>query len=126
MRIFLLAFLTATLALEAGLAGDGGFNGRWDIGVPKEPGNRGWWLEVNGAGTPEIKGSFVGFPGGNTDPIPQIAIENGVLHFSADRGQGKNKLHLEYTAKLDGDKLVGEMHDGRTSLDWIGVRAPEI
>ena len=58
-----------------------------------------------GAGTPEIKGSFVGFPGGNTDPIPQIALQDGVLHFSAERGQGQKKIHLEYTAKLVGGKL---------------------
>jgi hypothetical protein len=81
---------------------------------------------VQGAGTPGIKGSFVGFPGGNTDPIPQIEIKSGVLHFSADRGQGQKKQHLAYTAKLEGGKLVGEMHNGATTLEFSGVRAPEI
>ena len=108
------------------LGADSDFNGRWDITVPKEPRARAWWLEVQNGGTPGIKGTFVGFPGGNTDPIPQIAIQNGVLHFSADRGQGQKKVHLEYTAKLAGGRLIGEMHNGATSLDWTGVRAPEL
>ncbi len=122
MRLIL--FLVAAASL--GLAADADFNGRWDISVPKEPRARSWWLEVSGAGTPQIKGNFVGFPGGNTDPIPQIAIEGGVLHFSAERGQGQKKMRLEYTAKLVNGKLTGEMHSGNNSLDFTGVRAPEI
>ncbi len=118
--------LVAGIAASLGIAADSDFNGRWDIRVPKEPRARAWWLEVQGAGTPGIKGSFVGFPGGNTDPIPQIAMKDGVLHFSADRGQGQKKIHLEYTAKLAGGKLAGDMHDGKTTLEWTGVRAPEI
>jgi hypothetical protein len=115
-------FLLASLAATQCLAADSDFNGRWDIRVPKEPRSRAWWLEVQGAGTPNIRGSFVGFTGGNTDPIPQIAIENGVLHFSADRG----KAHLAYTARFVNGKLEGEMHNGNTMLDWTAVRAPEI
>src|ERR1700722_4164957 len=110
MRVILFALFAASM----GLAADTDFNGRWDIRVPKEPRNRSWWLEVNGAGTPGINGSFVGFPGGNTDPIPQIAIQDGVLHFSADRGEGEKKVHLEYTAKFVGGRLVGDMHNGTT------------
>jgi len=122
MRLFVLAGLAATLCL----AGDSDFNGRWDIRVPKEPRARAWWLEVSGAGTPGIKGNFVGFTGGNTDPIPQIAIKDGVLHFSADRGQGQKKVHLAYTAKIVSGKLEGEMNNGTTKLEFSGVRAPEI
>jgi hypothetical protein len=113
MRLILLIAAFASL----GLAADSDFNGRWDINVPKEPRHRAWWLEVSGAGTPEIKGTFVGFPGGNTDPIPKISIDHGVLHFARER---------EYSARLVDGRLVGEMHDGKTSLDWTGVRAPEI
>ena len=122
MRLIVLGVMAASL----GLAADADFNGRWDISVPKEPRNRSWWLEVNGAGTPDIKGSFVGFPGGNTDAIPQIAVRDGVLHFSADRGQGQKKMHLAYTAKFVNGRLIGEMHNGSTMLDWTAVRAPEI
>ena len=42
-----------------------GFNGRWDITVPNESRARAWWLEVTGAGTPNLAGKFVGAPGGN-------------------------------------------------------------
>jgi hypothetical protein len=118
--------LVTLLACSCCLAADSDFNGRWDLRVPKEPRARAWWLEVQGAGTPAIKGSFVGFPGGNTDPIPQISVTNGVLHFSADRGQGQKKTHLEYTVRLNGGKLEGEMHNGNTTLEFTGVRAPEI
>jgi hypothetical protein len=122
MRLILWAGMAASMCMAA----DSDFNGRWDLAVPKEPRARAWWLEVQGAGTAGIKGSFVGFPGGNTDPIPQIEIKNGVLHWSADRGQGQKKVHLEYTAKIAGGKLAGEMHNGTTTLDFVGVRAPEI
>src|SRR5579863_6397252 len=117
MRVIIFALLAASLSLAA----DSDFTGRWDIRVPKEPRARSWWLEVIGAGTPNIKGSFVGFPGGNTDPIPQIAVKQGVLHFSADRGEGQKKIHLEYTAKLASGKLEGEMHNGSTTLEFTGV-----
>jgi hypothetical protein len=122
MRIIFLAGLAASLCCAA----DSDFDGRWDIRVPKEPRARAWWLEVSGAGTPNIKGSFVGFPGGNTDPIPQIAVKDGVLHFSAERGEGQKKVRLEYTARVAGRRLEGDMHNGSATLDWTGVRAPEI
>jgi hypothetical protein len=122
MRLFIVAAIAASLSMAA----DSDFNGRWDITVPKEPRARSWWLEVSGAGTGNIKGSFVGFPGGNTDPIPQMAVKDGVLHFSADRGQGQKTVHLEYTAKIAGGRLEGEMHNGATMLQFTGVRAPEI
>lgn len=122
MRLILWMGVAASFCLAA----DSDFNGRWDLRVPKEPRARAWWLEVQGAGTSGIKGSFVGFPGGNTDPIPKIEIKDGVLHWSADRGQGQKKVHLEYSAKIAGGKLQGEMHNGTTTLDFTGVRAPEI
>lgn len=112
MRLIVLAALAASVALAA----DSDFNGRWDIRVPKEPRARAWWLEVEGAGTPGIKGRFVGFPGGNTDPIPEIRVTDGILHFSADRGQGQKKVHLEYTAKLVGEarrRDAQREHDAR-------------
>jgi hypothetical protein len=119
MKAILLAGLAATLCL----AGEADFNGRWDISVPKEPKARAWWLEVSNAGTPEIKGRFVGFPGGNMDDIPKIAIEGERLHFSADR---PNNVHLDYYARFENGRLEGEMRRGTTSLEWVGVRAPEI
>ena len=59
----------ATLLLLSAPAwtADVDFNGRWDITVQDAPHGRAWWLEVENAGTPQIKGKFVGFPGG--EPI---------------------------------------------------------
>ena len=122
MRLIILAVAAASL----GCAADSDFNGRWDLRVPKEPRARAWWLEVEGAGTPAIKGRFVGFPGGDTDRIPQISVKGGVLHFSADRGEGANKVHLDYTARVSGNRIEGDMHNGKTTLEFSGVRAPEI
>ena len=66
--------LTILFSLLTMFAADKDFNGRWNIEVPKEPRNRVWWLEVTGAGTPSIKGRFVGSPGGDMNDIPQIKV----------------------------------------------------
>jgi hypothetical protein len=107
--------LLLLLATGVGFAADSVFNGRWDIEVPKEPRRRAWWLEVTGAGTPDIKGRFIGFPGGDLNDIQKIWIENGELHFTHDREGQKAPVHLAYTATM-----------GKNSLEWIGHRAPVI
>jgi hypothetical protein len=117
MRLIFLSLLMMAPAW----AGDEQFNGRWDIKVPNESRNRAWWLEVEGAGGGgPLKGRFVGFPGGNTDNIPEMSIHDGELTFSADR----NKQHLVYRARLKGDKLEGTFESGNEKLQWIGSRAP--
>jgi hypothetical protein len=118
--------LLLLLGAGASFASDAGFNGRWDIEVPKEPRHHAWWLEVTGAGTPQIKGRFVGFPGGDMNDIQKIWIENGELHFTFDREGKKAPIHLAYTAKQAGKELHGTFTQGKTSLDWIGHRAPVI
>ena len=119
MRFSLVAVFVTTVCIGA----DRDFNGRWDLRVPKEPRSRAWWLEVEGAGTPGIKGTLVGFPGGNTDVIPKIAVEEGRLHFSVD---SSNKVHIDYYARLVNGRLEGEMRQGGAVLEFTGVRAPEI
>ena len=115
--------LLSILFLASAWAGDQQFNGRWNIRVINEPRNRAWWLEVESAGGGgSLKGRFVGFPGGNTDDIPQISIRDGELTFSADR----NQLHLVYHARLKGDRLEGTYESGNEKLEWIGARAPKI
>ena len=110
-----LLFLAVSLAA---MAADSGFNGRWDLSVSNEPRARVWWLEVTGAGTPNIAGRFVGAPGGGMDPISQIAVNNGELEFSLKGGS--------YRAKLAGGKLEGTYEAEGRKLAWTGVRAPEI
>lgn len=127
-----LAFLAAACAAFAASSGSQ-FNGRWDITVPKDPRARAWWLEVTGAGTPNISGKFVGAPGGQLDVIPQISVENGELKFVfpkryGARGSGE-QLNGIYRARLAGGKLQGTFEiEGRpdSKLEWTGVRAPEI
>lgn len=118
MRTWILLLLLAAAAWPA----DTDFNGRWDITVLDSPRGRAWWLEVRDAGTPGIKGKFVGFPGGDLNDIQHIWIEKGELHFTFD-GQSE---HQEYRAKLAGGKLEGAFESGKTKLRWTGARAPQI
>ena len=122
-----LAFvLMAAASLKAA---EPAFNGRWDISVPNEPRNRCWWLKVEGAGTSSLKGEFVGAPGGQLDPIPEIAIVKGELVFTFRRSYDGAERKLTWRARLDGDKLQGTFTaEGlpATTLHFTGVRAPAI
>jgi Domain of Unknown Function (DUF1080) len=122
MRTLVLLLLLTTAALSAGSPADADFNGRWDITVHNAPRGRAWWLEVAGAGTPGVKGKFIGFPGGDLNDIQHIWIENGELRFTYDG----HSVHQEYRARLAGSKLEGASELGDTKLQWSGARAPEI
>jgi hypothetical protein len=118
------------LAVTTLRAGDAQFNGRWDITVPHESRARAWWLEVSGAGTPALRGRFVGFPGGDMNDIPRIAIQDEELRFSFDYNDHRSgkPMHLDYSARCAADgKLLGvrRSSDGE-GLQWMGVRAPVI
>lgn len=122
--------LLPLLFLIPAFGNDAQWNGRWDITVPHESRSRAWWLEVTGAGSPAIKGKFVGFPGGDLNDIPQLRVENDQLHFGFDYKDphtGKT-VHRDYTARLTPEgKLHGMMWTTeREVLEWFGVRAPEI
>ena len=69
-------------------AADTDFNGRWNLKVINEPRTRVWWLEVEGAGTSGIRGSFVGAPGGDVNSIPRIWIEKGDLLWQFEKHYG--------------------------------------
>jgi hypothetical protein len=116
-------FILVSLLLASGAwPDDPGFNGRWDLTVLNSPRGRAWWLEVEGAGTPELKGKFVGFPGGDLNDIQHIRIEDGELVFTYD----EHNVHQVYRARLDGDRLLGTFESGATKLEWTGARAPQI
>jgi hypothetical protein len=122
--------LLPLVLLIPAFAGDAQFNGRWDIAVPQESRARAWWLEVSEAGTASLRGRFVGFPGGNMNDIPHLAIQEGELRFSFDYKDSRSgqPMHRDYTARLSPDgKLEGVMRssDG-TQLKWSGVRAAVI
>jgi hypothetical protein len=107
------------------------FNGRWDIRVLNEPRSRVWWLGIEGAGTPQIRGTFVGAPGGDVNVIPEIRIENGELVWKfKDKKYGAHSTEGMYRARIDGrGKLVGNLtvtgYDAG-NRQFEGVRAPEI
>ncbi len=112
--------------------GDSDFNGRWNLTTSSDTRARAWWLEVTGAGTRNLKGRFVGAPGGQMDEIPEIRIDRGQLEFVFERNYGPRgaqpaKRRGVYRARLDGQKLVGTFSvDGTPRGQFTGVRAPEI
>lgn len=121
MPRFVIALL---LACGVASAADTDFNGRWDIKIPAEArSGRVWWLQISGAGTPDLKGRFVGFWGGDTNDIGEPHIANGVLSFTND---GHGPMHQHYTARIQGYRLVGEMQSEKDTVNWVGLRAPEI
>ena len=127
MRILII--LVAAAAVCSAAESPKGFNGSWDITVPHEARARAWWLQVTGAGTADIAGSFVGAPGGQLDLIPQIAIQDGELVFAFPDRYGTPRATGTYRAKLAGGKLEGTFEvEGRpdTHLTWTGARAPEL
>ena len=106
------------------------FNGRWDItvnGVSTFP--RGWWLEVSGAGSTNLKGKFVSLPVGLLDEIPKLSISDGELRFALE-GRYRRDRNVEkglYWARLEEGKLKGTFEiegDPSSYLEWQGVRAP--
>lgn len=92
------------------------FQGRWNLKVENEPRNRAWWLEVSE--TPR----FVGAPGGDMDSITDLAIRDGELTFSFVRS-GQT---LRYSARIQGDKLVGSRTGDGSPYQFQGKRAPVI
>lgn len=127
MRSQVILMLGLGAALLA--AGDEAFNGRWNI--QPEGQSRAWWLEITGAGTPELKGKFVGAPGGQMDDIPELSLRGGRLRFSFERtwriGNQRKVARGQWTARLAGDKLAGEFRlPGQKPVRWTGMRAPVI
>ncbi len=119
---FLLLFLP-----NSAFASDQEFNGRWDITVFDEAKRRAWWLEVEGAGTPQISGKFVGAPGGQLDPIPQIGIDGkGELKF-VFKHKYKNADGV-FRATVSKGKLDGsfQIEGDPNKVHWVGVRAPKL
>ena len=123
------------LAACCGFAGDEQFNGRWDIKTFGEPRGRAWWLEIEGAGTPNAKGKFVSAYAGDMNTIDEISIRDGVLEFGffpkerPKPGAPATTRHLVYTARLVDGKLEGTFEvegQQRPPIKWVGVRAPVI
>jgi len=119
-RPFLLAALCASFLNAA----DADFNGRWDLQLLNDNPDKAWWLEVTGAGTPDIKGKFIGFPGGDLNDIADLKIDNHELRFSFENKDGRRDYRATY---LSGNgHLQGEMTGPGGPIPFAGFRAPEI
>ncbi|HUQ92055.1 MAG TPA: DUF1080 domain-containing protein [Bryobacteraceae bacterium] len=101
------------------------FNGAWDITVNGEPRRRAWWLGLEGADTPNPRGTFISAYGGDLNVIEEISIRGNDLTFGF---KPRNGGHLVYKAKLAGNRLEGTFEvDGKPrGITWTGVRAPVI
>lgn len=108
------------------------FNGRWDItpNSPSQP-THGWWLEISGAGTSNLKGKFVGWPISLIDEIPKLSISEGELRFGLqDKFQRDRPAETGlYWARFEDGKLKGTFEiegDPSSYVEWTGVRAPTL
>ena len=126
MRIALLA--VCAIGCWSATIDDQQFNGRWDISVNGLSSPRGWWLEVSGAGTNNLKAKFTGAPVGLVEEIPKLSISDGELRFGIDSRFRQNRPEKAlYWARLEDGKLKGTFEiegDPSTYLEWTGVRAP--
>ncbi len=133
IRAYIL-FFAALAPVAAMAAGPADFNGRWNLTLTGDDRGRAWWLKVTGAGTPAMKGEFVGAPGGQLDPIPSMEVKDGELIWVFERVYRRNAEDREkakgiYRARVDGDRLTGSFTvDGRpaTRKTFTGKRAPEL
>jgi len=150
LTISAICFALLSCSLNA-IAADEDFNGRWDLIVHNNSNctvTFAWWLEVKGAGTPEVKATFVGFPDGSLHELPDLTIKDGVLHFAWDppartrRGRESAapgggapigagsapaavQHRMEYEARYVNGKLEGRV-TGAKNLTFTGEHAPAI
>jgi hypothetical protein len=116
------------LLAAASFAADSDFNGRWDLTTTTAR-PRGWWVELNGVGTPQANGTFVSAYAGDLNKINSISVANGEVTWVIETPRNsKNAARFVYKAKLAGGKLEGAMtREGQsTSTPFTGVRAPEL
>jgi hypothetical protein len=126
-------FVAAILLFAAVLSSaPGDFNGRWDITVDEQNRRRAWWLEVTGAGTSNLAGSFIGAPGGGLDQLTDLRIVNDELTFSFTRayrygGADSKPRKGTYRSRVVNGKLHGtlELEGESQAIRFTGVRAPK-
>ena len=95
--------------------------GRWDLTLLDTQGYSSAWLEVLPSPNDGIKGRLVWLFGG-AEPLSDMTIDHDILTFHHSfMGE-----HLLFTAKLNGSVLQGTTSDNRSTVKWIGVRAPEL
>ena len=134
-RLASVSLLLSAFVVYAGMAwaADTDYNGRWDLTVHKTPADKAWWLEISGAGTPNIKGMCTCTPDG-LEAIQNARIENGVLRFSYDTKPAPGRagrapaqpIHADYEVRLVNGKLEGKTDFAQKPWSFTGDRAPVI
>ena len=116
------------LLAAASYAADSDFNGRWDLTTTTAR-PRGWWVELNGVGTPQANGTFISAYAGDLNKINSISVSGGEVTWVIETpSNAKNQAKFIYKAKLVNGKLQGTMQrEGQTNATpFTGVRAPEL
>lgn len=103
-------------------AGVDQINGRWTLRPANDARNRAWWLEVEGAGTPQLKGRFVGFPGGDMNELPGPRLDGNHLVFTWERGGRR----IDYRLEASGDTIRGTYSEAGKTNGLDGRRAAVI
>lgn len=130
----LFSLLTVSCTVQPGFD-PAQFNGRWNLAVEGDPRGRAWWLEVENAGRPNMRGKFVGAPGGQVDEIPAMRLDGRALVWEFERsyrrsaGAEQPKMKGVYTARIVNEQLVGSLEvEGypEANRTFTGKRAPQI
>jgi hypothetical protein len=132
MRLQSLLLLLAALPLAAA---DSDFNGKWDIKAAT-PRPRAWWLQVTGAGTPNVEAVWSAAPGGSVLKAGKAGIAGGVLEFVFDRpgtpgNPDRPPIRHVYKVQLVNGRIEGTQEawtDNKPApaVRFTGVRAPEL
>lgn len=102
-------------------ATESGLVGRWNLTLLEVDGYTSAWLEIKSGTSKNKNGQLVWIFGG-AEPLEDVAIAEDVLTFS-HLFMGKR---LHFTARYAGDTLSGTATDHRSTIRWIGIRAPDL
>ncbi|SPP65880.1 3-keto-disaccharide hydrolase [Nitrospira lenta] len=120
--VFPLSLLVAiALFTQSVLATESDFIGRWNLTLFEVDGYASAWLEIKPTASKNKSGQLVWIFGG-AEPLEDVSITEGILSFS-HQFMGKR---LHFTARYAGNTLTGTATDHRSTIRWIGVRAPEL
>jgi 3-keto-disaccharide hydrolase len=125
-------FATVTLSLAAGtLAAAVGVQhpvlGAWNMTGTAPDTDYVYWLDVSQEADGQLSGMFLNRTG-NPVPLADVSLDGTSLVFH-QRGRG-GRAGLEYRARLEGDRLVGEhtlpARGGQPErvVHWVGTRPP--
>jgi hypothetical protein len=99
------------------------FVGRWDFNITTPAGARASWLGVSEKGG-ELEVWFQP-TGGNVYRVKDAKLNGSHLSLTLSQPSG-NRPAMSWELDAQGDKLVGVQKRGDSTIDIVGVRAPEL